>query len=101
MEEGGIDIRSSHDINNALALKLMWKYLQQKCLWAVFTKVNTANKYIFWIITADTNSSISWEVILKERQQSHGLVEKRINGKNTNLSFYPWVQGEFLLHTLE
>lgn len=54
-----------------------------------------------WSLQVDNDTSSTWKMILKARQESKGLLGKQIvNGNDTNLRMDPWIHGHLLADTL-
>ena len=80
VSEGGIGIRSMHDINQALAMKLWWQLRTSNFLWASFMRNKYAQKFHITDYKIKVGISGTWCRMLKVKEQTEKYM-KWIIGK--------------------
>lgn len=96
--EGGFGIRRIDDIIKAMAVKLVWKFIQNKTVWAKWMRKKYCNDKKNWSATMNNNTSYTWKLLLKGRQWCKGVIDRKIvNGENSEVWLDPWINGHSLV----
>lgn len=91
--EGGLGLRSLHDINKVTCLKLLWRLLTNlTSLWEKWIHTNLLkNEYIWSVKDDDKRGSWIWRKILKFREMARHLSRVEVNkGATTSFWFDIW-----------
>lgn len=92
--QGGLGIRKIKDIAKAVAVKLVWKFIQKESIWAKWMHSKYCNKINFWTAAMYNNASYTCKSLLKARQWCKGVIDRKIvTGKHTDIWSNSWMNG--------
>lgn len=96
--KGGLGIKSLDDTVKAVAIKLVWKFIQGDSLWAKWMHSKYCSTNNFWTTNMNNNASYTWKLLLRAREWCKGLIDRKIaNGNSRDLWADPWLNGYSLI----
>lgn len=96
--EGGLGVRIIDEVTKAMAIKLLWNYINGDTLWAKWMQNKYCKKANFYTVSMENNVSYTWKTLLRARQWCKVYMDRKIvNGDSTNMWFDPWLNGASLI----
>lgn len=97
-EYGGVGLKDFKCLQKALAIKMIWVFLQNNSIRARWMRSKYAKEKNFWTMTLDNNASYTWKTMIKAREDYKNFITKKIvNGQDTYLFFDLWINGRNLI----
>ncbi|XP_020271020.1 uncharacterized protein LOC109846208 [Asparagus officinalis] len=91
--EGGFGLRKLEDLCRAVALKMIWRMLNNSTLWTKWMTARYIKGQSLWDAPVNILDSGTWKHLTSLKSTALSCIRKAIgNGETTTLWFDPWIQ---------